>query len=88
MIHRTASACSQGCPAPVVVYKVFGTEHRARYLRELGQLRGALRVVLMVVPITTTRAWATLVRGERDRVRRALLGDRLFDFGESEVVEV
>ncbi len=93
MIHRTASACAQGCPNPVVLYQLFGTAHRDRYLGELGLLRDAveperLRVLLMVVPMVTTSAWAALGRGEPERVRRALTSQELFEFGEPEVVEV
>jgi len=94
MVHRLASACTQGRDDVVMVYQLFGTTHRDRYIAELSRLRAALRpgprlrLVLMVVPTETTPAWDRLRRGEPQQVRTAMLTDELFEFSEVEVVEV
>jgi len=91
MLHRTASACAQGRDEVVMVYQLFAVEHRRRYIEELRCLRAVLqprsrlRLVLMVVPLKTTPAWAMLGRGEPERVRASMLAEELFEFGAPEV---
>lgn len=93
LLHRGASACAQDRPRAELVVQVFGEEHEARYLEDLTTLVSAIRpmrlgVALVVVPLRPTAAWEALSRGEPDRIRRTLVGDDLFHFGEGRVHRV